>query len=240
MSDGDAGSPGSSEPPREPEAPAPTQVGLPRPHGPGPIGGDMANVLWGLSQRAQLPRLLDRYSSTAVLGLFAFVNGVISIALMAAAALVTGSPLLFPSLGPTAFLLFYTPTGASACPRNTLFGHAIGAAAGWVSLAAFGLLHHAPALTAGFSNGRIGATALSLGLTSGLMVWLKVPHPPAGATTLIVSLGILHEPWQLGVLMLAVFLLVLQGLTINRLAGIDYPFWGPRGVKAKPEAPGRS
>jgi hypothetical protein len=34
--------------------------------------------------------------------------------------------------------------------------------------------------------------------------WCRVPHPPAGATTLIVSLGILREPWQLGVPMLAV------------------------------------
>lgn len=227
------------QPPDGPARPAEPQAVPSRPQGPGPIGGDMASVLWGLAHRAQLPTLLDRYSSTAVLGLFAFVNGVISIALMAAAALLTGSPLLFPSLGPTAFLLFYTPTGASACPRNTLFGHAIGAGAGWLSLAMFGLLHHAPALTAGFSNARIGATALSLGLTSGLMVWCKVPHPPAGATTLIVSLGILHEPWQLGVLMLAVLLLVLQGLVINRLAGIDYPLWGPRPeTRGLPSRPG--
>jgi hypothetical protein len=51
--------------------------------------------------------------------------------------------------------------------------------------------------------------------------------PPAGATTLIVSLGILTEPKQLGVLMFAVLLLVLQGYVINRLAGIEYPRWSP-------------
>ena len=59
------------------------------------------------------------------------------------------------------------------------------------------------------------------------MVWLRVPHPPAGATTLIVSLGILHTPAQLGVLMLAVVLLVIAGYVINRLAGIPYPRWSP-------------
>jgi CBS-domain-containing membrane protein len=59
------------------------------------------------------------------------------------------------------------------------------------------------------------------------MVWLKVPHPPAGATTLIVSLGILREPDQLVVLMIAVALLVVQGFVINRLAGIPYPTWRP-------------
>ncbi|MDZ7733224.1 MAG: HPP family protein [Acidimicrobiia bacterium] len=74
----------------------------------------------------------------------------------------------------------------------------------------------------------MGAAALSLGLTSGAMVWARVPHPPAGATTLIVSLGILREPEQLLVLMLAVVLLTLQGYVINRAAGIDYPRWAPR------------
>jgi CBS domain-containing membrane protein len=60
------------------------------------------------------------------------------------------------------------------------------------------------------------------------MVIARVPHPPAGATTLIVSLGILREPDQLLILMVAVVLLVAQGFLINRLAGIPYPVWSPR------------
>jgi CBS domain-containing membrane protein len=43
-----------------------------------------------------------------------------------------------------------------------------------------------------------------------------------------VSLGLLTEIDQLGVLMLGVFFLVVQGFVINRLAGIDYPMWSPR------------
>lgn len=187
----------------------------------------MAAIVFGLARRVRFPSLVERHSSTAVLGLFAFVNGVVAIGLMAAAALVTGVPFIFPSLGPTAFLLFYTPLLPTACPRNTLGGHAIGAAAGYLALALFGLTDNAPALVEGVGWSRVGAAALSLGLTSGAMVWARVPHPPAGATTLIVSLGILREPWQLGVLMIAVLLLVTQGFVINRLAGIDYPLWRP-------------
>jgi CBS-domain-containing membrane protein len=89
-------------------------------------------------------------------------------------------------------------------------------------------------LATGVTASRVGAAALSLGLTSGVMVWARVPHPPAGATTLIVSLGILTKPWQLAVLMLAVFLLVLQGLAINRLAGIPYPLWRPAAAAPPP------
>ena len=198
-----------------------------RPERPGPIGGDMAAIVFGLARRARVPSLTERHSSTFVLGLFAFVNGLIAIGAMAAVAFATGEPFVFPSLGPTAFLLFYTPMLPASSPRNTVLGHLIGAAAGYLALVAFGLTDAPPALASSVTGGRVGAAALSLGLTSGAMVWARVPHPPAGATTLIVSLGLLREPEQLLVLMVAVVLLVLQGLAINRLAGIPYPLWRP-------------
>lgn len=201
-----------------------------RPRRPGPIGGDMAAVVFGLARRLRLPALVERHSSVPVLGLFALINGCISIGLMAAAAWVTGAPFVFPSLGPTAFLLFYTPVQPAASPRNTVAGHLIGVAAGYLALALFGLLNAPPALATSVTTARVAAAALSLGLTSGAMVWARVPHPPAGATTLIVSLGILREPVQLAVLMLAVVLLVAQGFVFNRLAGIRYPVWAPRGA----------
>ena len=188
----------------------------------------MNSVVLGLARRLRVPALIERHSSTSVMGLFAMVNGIISIGIMAAAAWATGSPFVFPSLGPTAFLFFYTPLAASAAPRNTIFGHLIGAVSGYLSLLLFGLSEAAPALTTGVTVARVGAAALSLGLTSGLMVWLRVPHPPAGATTLIVSLGILRTPGQLAVLMLAVVLLTIQGFVMNRVAGIDYPPWRPK------------
>ncbi len=199
----------------------------PQPRRPGPSGGDMATVVFGLAQRLRLPALVQRHDSTFVLGLFALINGVIAIGIMAFVAFVTGQPFIFPSLGPTAFLLFYTPLVAAASPRNTVCGHAIGAAAGYLALVAFGLTQAPPALATSVTGARVGAAALSLGLTSGAMVWARVPHPPAGATTLIVSLGILREPEQLLVLMAAVALLTVQGFVINRLAGTPYPAWSP-------------
>ncbi|HEX5409482.1 MAG TPA: HPP family protein [Gemmatimonadaceae bacterium] len=191
----------------------------------GPIGGQLTHVLRGLLVRFRLTTLARRYDSTLVLASFSLINGFVSIALMATVAVLSGEPFIFPSLGPTAFLFFYTPLAASASPRNAIIGHLIGAVAGWVSLALFGLLAAGPALSAGLSAAHVGAAALSLGLTSGLMVLLKAPHPPAGATTLIVSLGILHTPVQLAVLVAAVVILALQAIVINRLAGLPYPLW---------------
>jgi CBS-domain-containing membrane protein len=199
--------------------------GIDREH---PIGGQMSDVLRGTLARARLGYLTERYDSVVVLSVFSLINGFISIALMALAAVVTRAPFVFPSLGPTAFLFFYTPLAATAAPRNALIGHLIGAVAGYLALVVFGLTDAGPAVTTGVTLPRVLAAGLSLGLTSGVMVLCRAPHPPAGATTLIISLGILTQPWQLGVLMLAVLLLTLQAFVINRLAGVPYPVWAPR------------
>ncbi len=194
----------------------------------------MSEVLLGLFHRLQLTALLRHHSSVHVLALFSFINGCLSIALMALAALITQAPFIFPSLGPTAFLFFYTPMAPAAAPRNALVGHLVGAAAGWLSLALFGLRNAGPALAVGVDLPRVLAAGLSLGLTSAVMVLLRSPHPPAGATTLIVSLGMLPHPWQLGVLMLAVLFLTVQAFAVNRLAGLPYPIWSPRPASETP------
>lgn len=192
-----------------------------------PIGGEMSDILGGIIMRMRLPWLLQHHSRVPVLALFSLINGFVSIGLMSVLAVITHSPFIFPSLGPTAFLFFYTPTAPAASPRNTIIGHAIGALAGYFSLVITGLTMAGPAIAVGVSWPRVIAAALSLGLTAGLMVLFKSPHPPAGATTLIVSLGILTHPWQLLLLMGAVILLTLQAFAINRLAGIPYPLWNP-------------
>lgn len=193
-----------------------------------PIGGEMSDIVIGLLRRLQLSELVRYHNSTVVLAVFSFINGFISIALMSIVALLTKSPFVFPSLGPTAFLFFYTPRAPASSPRNTICGHLIGALAGWGSLAAFGLTAAPPALAAGVIWPRVGAAALSLSITGGLMVLCKVPHPPAGATTLIISLGLMPHIEQIPILMAAVGLLTLQAIGINRLAGIDFPLWAPR------------
>ncbi len=225
-----------SEPPERPRS---------RPTPPtGPIGGHLSAVVGGLLARARFVHLAERHDSTALLSLFSFVNGCLSIGIMALVALVSRQPFIFPSLGPTAFLFFYTPLAPAASPRNTLIGHLIGGLVGWGCLVLFGLSHSGPSVVAGVTPARVGAAALSLGLTAGLMVLARSPHPPAGATTLIFSLGVLRSFQQLVILMLAVVLLTVQAIAINRLAGLPYPLWsappspepGPRPSASRPAA----
>jgi CBS-domain-containing membrane protein len=80
----------------------------------------------------------------------------------------------------------------------------------------------------GVHGPRVLAAALSLSATGALMALLRVSHPPAGATTLIVSLGIISQPQELVIIEAAVILLAAQAFAINRLAGLPYPLWRNR------------
>lgn len=176
-------------------------------------------------RRARLDWLTGHFPPRLVRSVYVFVNGFVTIGLLALLALVTRNPFVFPSLGPTAYLLFFSPLAKTSSPRNTVFGHAVGLICGY---AAF-VLTGAGAVPFGVHPGifwpRILAAALSLSATGAFMVLLGVSHPPAGATTLIVSLGIISKPRELIVIEVAVFLLVAQALAINRLAGLPYPLW---------------
>jgi CBS-domain-containing membrane protein len=185
-------------------------------------------VTRGLVARLRLTRLLGRFPERPVWAAFMFVNGFITIAMLAGLAMATRTPFVFPSLGPTAFLFFFTPTLPTASPRNTLLGHAIGIACGYGALLLMGLEHAPPAMMVGVDLHRVMAAALSLAATGALMILFKAAHPPAGATTLIISLGIVTRPSYLAVIELAVALLTLQAIAINRAAGIDYPLWASR------------
>jgi hypothetical protein len=157
--------------------------------------------------------------------LFMFVNGFISIGILCGLAKLFQMPFIFPSLGATAFLVFFTPTAPAASPRNALCGNAIAIACGYGALWVTGLQHAGPAIVAGLSWTRVLAVALSLATTAALVILVNVPHPPAAATTLIVALGVVSKPAYLLVLEAAVALLVGQAIVINRLTGVRYPLW---------------
>jgi CBS domain-containing membrane protein len=79
-----------------------------------------------LLRRLKLARLLRNFPPRLVWALYVLVNGFLTIALLALLAVVTDSPFVFPSLGPTAYLLFIAPLAENSSPRNTILGHGIG------------------------------------------------------------------------------------------------------------------
>jgi CBS domain-containing membrane protein len=184
-----------------------------------------ADHILSLLRRLRLDWLLHHFPPRLVRSIYVFVNGFVTIGVLALLALVSRNPFVFPSLGPTAYLLFFSPLAKTSSPRNTILGHAIGLICGYVAFVITGAGAVPFGLHPWIFWPRILAAALSLSATGALMVLLEVSHPPAGATTLIVSLGIISKPRELLIIEVAVFLLVAQALVINRLAGLPYPFW---------------
>lgn len=180
------------------------------------------------SEHLRVPHLLGRYNDRVVWATFTFVTGFIAIATLAGLAMVFKAPFLFPPLGATAILFLYSPSLPTASPKSAICGHGIGIVCGYGALVVTGLQHAPAATIVGVNEARIIATAVALSVTAALMILLRVVHPPAGATALMVSLGVVTNPLQLPLLEVAVAFLAVEAFVVNRLAGIEYPIWTPR------------
>lgn len=178
-----------------------------------------------LLRRIRLHWLLKHLPPRIVWATYVFFNSFLTIMLLSLLATITGSPFVFPSLGPTAYLFFFTPLGRSSSPRHAILGHAIGLICGYATYIVMGSHGFITAALSEVTWHEAMAAALSLAATGAIMVLLRVSHPPAGATTLIVSLGILTKPEYLVIIEIAVILLTAQAWAINRIAGLDYPLW---------------
>jgi CBS-domain-containing membrane protein len=93
----------------------------------------------------------------------------------------------------------------------------------WLNV--FGLVGEPSAIAEGFTAGRVACVALSLAFTGGILRLLRAAHPPAGATTVIVSVGLLTTWDELLILMAGVVLLSASALALNRLLGVPAPLW---------------
>lgn len=131
----------------------------------------------------------------------------------------TGQPFLFPSLGPTAFVLSYQPEKRLWSAWTVIGSHFWGTIAGLASYHLF-----ASGITLMDATGR-GTATLPLAasatcatvLTSALMIGTRSVHPPACATTLIVALGLMTTLIEGSIIVLAVTLLygLSWGLTTS-------------------------
>jgi CBS domain-containing membrane protein len=156
---------------------------------------------------------------------YTFLGSLLTITLSGLLAWGLDEPLVFPSLGATAFLFFETPMAEVASVRNTIIGHSVGAGVAFVWLNVFGLLHEPSAIATEFTAERVACVALSLAFTGGILRLLRAAHPPAGATTVIVSVGLLTTWDDLLILMSGVLLLSAAAVALNRVLGVPAPLW---------------
>jgi len=130
---------------------------------------------------------------------------------LGAVAWLSGQPFIFPSLGPSAFILAFDRRGERTRTYRVVGSHVIG---GVVGLLAYTLLASGVTLTPppdpGTAEGlRLAASGvLSIVLTSWGMIATDTLHAPACATTLIVSLGLLSTPLSVAIIVVSVIVLV--------------------------------
>lgn len=132
------------------------------------------------------------------------------------AALVTHQPLLFASLGPTAFELAEMPERKSAQPYNILLGHLLGVVSGFAALW-MTRAWYAPPVMSGMTVPRIWASVVATVLTVVLTILLKARQPAALSTTLLVATGAMQRPIDGPIIMAGILLVDLLGEPLRRL-----------------------
>src|SRR5690606_5288574 len=68
------------------------------------------------------------------------LGSLLSMVSLAGVAAVTQTPFIFPSLGPTAYLLYFAPRAAASTPRASVLGHAIALVCGYLAFTVSGLI----------------------------------------------------------------------------------------------------
>lgn len=176
--------------------------------------------LWYLIRKIDNPHVL--------LVLFIFLAGAVALGTISIVAYLTRLPLLFPQLGPSAFILFHTPMSVTASPRNVLLSHTLAVASGLFALWLVGWIYPQAGLSDPFALNwyRILVIALTMGVSGVIMVGVKCVHPPAAASALIAAMGFLNSMDQVLGVIGAMMLLVLEAILFNRIiGGLPYPLW---------------
>jgi len=126
-------------------------------------------------------------------------------------------PLIFTSLGPTAYELVEKPNAPSARVYNVIVGHSIALGAGFLSLWLLDAWNSPKVAMAGFiSSPRLWASVVAVVITTAMTLALKASQPAALSTTLLVSLGSMQRGRDAVAIMIGVLLLAVLGEPIKR------------------------
>lgn len=145
---------------------------------------------------------------------------------------VSGEPFIFPSLGPSAFILAFERRGERTRTYRVVGSHLIGGIAGFLAYlvlaAGISLTTTPPPMS--IDGLRLALSGvLSIILTAWGMIATDTIHAPACATTLIVSLGLLSTLLQVIIIVVSVVILVEFHQTIlwvfRQIIGDTHPHY---------------
>ena len=107
------------------------------------------------------------------------------------------------SFGSTVINVFGFPKNRNSQPKNVLFGHLLSALVGIIFITFF----EASFITLG----------LAVGVATMLMLALKITHPPAGGTVIMVMIGDVSFPFLIFPVMVGAITIIIGGIIYNRL-----------------------
>lgn len=120
----------------------------------------------------------------------------------------THRPVIFASLGPTAYELVETPERKSARPYNVMVGHLVAVLTGFLALWATNAWSSPGISQDTIGWRRIAAVVLASAGTVVVTLLMKATQPAALSTTLLISLGLMQK-WQDGIVIMGGVLLML-------------------------------
>jgi len=183
--------------------------------------------------RFSTPALLTRFDEDKVVSLVTAVNGGLAILTISFFAWLTDLPLLFPALGPSAFILFGTPLSPAAAPRSVILGHLSTMAVGFVVLHVVRSAVSGPVSMEADGWALFASASLAMAASCLLLVRLSCPHPPACASGLVIVLAGVTGWQELLFMALAVVWLTMQAVAMNRFAGLPMPLWSARRMETE-------
>ncbi|HET9742656.1 MAG TPA: HPP family protein [Terriglobales bacterium] len=127
-------------------------------------------------------------------------------------------PLVFASLGPTAYEQVDQPHSKSSRPYNVLIGHLVGLGAGFLAVYIFNAWNEPKVLSTGtITAARLWAIVVSVLLTTLGTMLLKAKQPAATATTLLVALGSMQTTRDALAIIAGVVLITILGEPLRRV-----------------------
>lgn len=139
------------------------------------------------------------------------------ILVLALAGWLSHTPMVFASLGPTAFEIIEAPERPSARPYNILAGTVIALLASFTALW-LTKAWSAPAVSSlGVPLSRVWAGTLAAMLTVFGTLLIRATQPAALSTSLLVSLGVMQTMKDAAIILISITAIVVIGEPIRRL-----------------------
>jgi hypothetical protein len=134
-------------------------------------------------------------------------------------------PLLFASLGPSAYLAARKPQEKSTTFHNVFFGHLIGLGAGFLSVWVLGASHAPVPFLSSYSIAPIRLAVIALAVFLSLFVdaLLGIDHTATEATTLLVATGFFRTAMDALVVIQSVAIMAVLSELFRRLRAPDRP-----------------